>query len=71
MREKKNVLPLEAHLGTELQRRSTELTRAWLDRLLDRLDVHPRRIFPADALLNRMPEVLGSISDYLSSDGDL
>ncbi|HEY2295256.1 MAG TPA: sensor histidine kinase [Thermoanaerobaculia bacterium] len=71
MREKKNVLPLEAHLGTELQRRSTELTRAWLDRLLERLDVHPRRIFPADALLNRMPEVLGSISDYLSSDGDV
>jgi signal transduction histidine kinase len=71
MREKKNVLPLEAHLGTELQRRSTELTRAWLDRLLERLDVHPRRVFPADALLNRMPEVLSSVSDYLSSDGDL
>ncbi|HEY3571445.1 MAG TPA: sensor histidine kinase [Thermoanaerobaculia bacterium] len=71
MRLKKNVLPLEAHLGTELQRRSTELTRAWLDRLLERLDVHPRRIFPADALLNRMPEVLGSISDYIGSDGDL
>jgi signal transduction histidine kinase len=71
MRAKKNVLPLEAHLGTELQRRATELTRAWLDRLLERLDVHPRRIFPADALLNRMPEVLSSISDYLSSDGDV
>src|SRR3954464_8619878 len=71
MREKKNVLPLETHLGTELHRRSTELTRAWLDRLLERLDVHPRRIFPADALLNRMPEVLGSVSDYVSSDGDL
>jgi signal transduction histidine kinase len=71
MREKKNVLPLETHLGTELQRRSTELTRAWLDRLLERLDVHPRRIFPADALLNRMPEVLSSVSDYISSDGDV
>src|SRR5436305_9231895 len=71
MREKKNVLPLEAHLGTELQRRSTELTRAWLDRLLERLDVHPRRVFPADALLNRMPEVLSSVSEYLSSEGDL
>ena len=39
MRQKKNVLALEAHLGTELHRRSTELTRAWLDRLLERLDV--------------------------------
>src|SRR4029077_1208879 len=71
MRQKKNALALETHLGTELQRRSTELTRAWLDRLLTRLDVQPRRIFPAEALLNRMPEVLGSVSDYLSSDGDL
>jgi signal transduction histidine kinase len=71
MRQKKNVLPLEAHLGTGLQRRSTELTRAWLDRLVERLDVHPRRIFPAEALLNRMPEVLSSISDYIGSDGDV
>lgn len=72
MRQKqKNVLALEAHLGAELHRRSTELTRAWLDRLIERLDVHPRRIFPADALLNQMPDVLRAISDYLISDGDL
>jgi signal transduction histidine kinase len=71
MPPKKNVVALDVHLGTELQRRSTELTRAWLDRLLERLDVHPRRIFPAEALLNRIPEVLDSISDYLSSGGDL
>ncbi|HEX9944667.1 MAG TPA: sensor histidine kinase [Thermoanaerobaculia bacterium] len=72
MRQKrKNVLSLEVHLGAELHRRSTELTRAWLDRLLERLNVHPRRIFPADALLNRMPEVLKAISDYISSEGDL
>lgn len=71
MSQKKNVLPLEVHLGTELHRRSTELTRAWLDRLLERLDVHPRRIFPAEALLNHIPEVLSAISDYLCSEGDV
>ena len=69
--KKGDVLALEAHLGTELHRRSTELTRAWLDRLIARLDVHPRRIFPTDALLNHIPEVLRAISDYLCSDGDL
>lgn len=67
----KNVLSLEVHLGTELHRRSTELTRAWLDRLLERLNVHPRRVFPAEALLNRMPEVLRAISEYLTSEGDI
>ncbi|HEV7507430.1 MAG TPA: sensor histidine kinase [Thermoanaerobaculia bacterium] len=67
----KNVLALEAHLGAELHRRSTELTRAWLDRLIARLDVQPRRIFPTDALLNHIPDVLRAVSDYLCSDGEL
>src|SRR5215207_443496 len=68
---KKNVLSLEIHLGTELHRRSRELTRAWLDRLLERLNVHPRRVFPSETLLNHIPEVLKAISDYLCSGGDL
>ncbi|HSS75588.1 MAG TPA: RsbRD N-terminal domain-containing protein, partial [Thermoanaerobaculia bacterium] len=66
-----NVLALEAHLGTELHRRSTELTRAWLDRLIARLDVQPRRIFPSDALLNHIPDVLRAVSDYLCSDSEM
>jgi len=71
MPEKKNIVALDVHLGNGLHRRSTELTRAWLDRLLERLDVQPRRIFPAEALLNRIPEVLSAVSDYLGTDGEL
>lgn len=67
----KDILALEAHLGTELHRRSAELTRLWLDRLTQRLDVHPRRIFPSETLLNHIPDVLRAISDYLCSGGDL
>jgi signal transduction histidine kinase len=62
---------LEAHLGAELHRRSSELTRAWLDRLLQRLEVQPRRVFPSDTLLNRIPEILKAVSDYLCSNGDI
>jgi signal transduction histidine kinase len=58
---------LEAFLGAELHRRSSELTRVWLDRLQARLDVHPRRVFPSETLLNHIPEVLQSVSDYLLS----
>jgi len=65
------ALALEAHLGAELHRRSSELTRAWLDRLLQRLEVHPRRIFPSDTLLNHIPEILKGVSDYLCSSGDM
>ena len=65
------IWALEAHLGTELHRRSAELTRAWLNRLLERLDVHPRRVFPSDTLLNHIPEVLKAVSDYLCAGGAL
>jgi signal transduction histidine kinase len=65
------ALALEAHLGAELHRRSSELTRAWLDRLLQRLEIQPRRIFPSDTLLNHIPEILKGVSDYLCSNGDM
>lgn len=65
------VWALDAHLGGELHRRSAELTRLWLDRLTARLEVHPRRVFPSDTLLNDMPEVLRAVSDYLCSGGDI
>lgn len=65
------IWALEAHLGTELHRRSAELTRAWLDRLQARLDLHPRRVFPSDTLLNDIPEVLKAVSDYLCAGGAL
>jgi signal transduction histidine kinase len=69
--KQKNVLALEMHLGVELDRQSRELTRQWLDRLLERLDVHPRRVFPSETLLNHIPEVLKAISAYLCTGGDL
>lgn len=71
MTAENEALALEAHLGAELHRRSAELTRIWLDRLLHRLDVQPRRIFPSETLLNHIPEVLKAISDYLASNGDM
>src|SRR5215470_12354791 len=66
-----DVLALEAHLGTELHRRSAELTALWLSRLIERLDVAPRRIFPSSTLLNHIPDVLRAVSSYLCSGGDL
>jgi signal transduction histidine kinase len=65
------AMALEAHLGAELHRRSSELTRVWLDRLSQRLEVHPRRVFPSDTLLNHIPEILKAVSDYLCSNGDM
>lgn len=72
MSQQHEIWALEAHLGTELHRRSAELTREWLERLTVRLEVvHPRRVFPSDTLLNDMPDVLRAISDFLVSGGNL
>jgi signal transduction histidine kinase len=60
---------LETYLGTELYRRSIELTQVWLDRLHARLDLHPNRIFPSEALLNHIPEILKRMSEYLLDGG--
>src|SRR5262249_30607022 len=60
---------VEIHLGTELHRRSIELTRSWLERLRGRLEVEPLRIFPSTTLLNHIPEVLKRISEYMISGG--
>jgi len=62
---------VEIYLGTELHRRSVELTRLWLDRLRGRLDVNPLRIFPSSTLLNHIPEILKRISEYLISGGSM
>lgn len=65
-----NVRAFETYLGTELHRRSTELTRVWLERLTARLAVQPNRVFPSEALLNHIPDILRRMSEYLISGGD-
>lgn len=60
---------LEIHLGVELHRRSAELTRLWLVKLVERLALRPHRIFPSETLLNSIPDLLRRISEYLLSGG--
>jgi signal transduction histidine kinase len=62
---------LDVHLGTAIRRRSKELTQAWLERLQERLQLEPRRVFPTETLLNHIPELLEAVSDLLVSGGSL
>jgi signal transduction histidine kinase len=65
----KELASLSTFLAREVRSRSAELTRTWLDQLARRLDVRPLRVFPTEALLNHIPEVLQAVSDYLGGSG--
>lgn len=63
------AVQLERHVGRMLRERSRELTQSWLERLLDRLDEAPRRIFPTDKLLDHIPDVLTNVAAYVEMGG--
>jgi len=44
--------PLAGVLATRLREERDALTQRWLDRISDRVAIHPNRIFPTDELLN-------------------
>jgi signal transduction histidine kinase len=50
--------------------RSTAARSVWLERLTARLAVQPNRVFPSEALLNHIPDILRRMSEYLISGGD-
>jgi signal transduction histidine kinase len=57
--------PLAAVLATRLRAESDALTRRWLDRISDRVALHPNRIFPTSDLLDHVPLLIVGIAAYL------
>jgi signal transduction histidine kinase len=47
-----------------------DLTRRWLERIVERLDVEPNRVFPTDELLDHVPLLVDRIADYLENPAD-
>lgn len=44
-----------------------DLTQRWLDRISDRVRLHPNRVFPSDELLDHVPLLIDGVADYLES----
>ncbi|HYW06251.1 MAG TPA: sensor histidine kinase [Longimicrobium sp.] len=44
-----------------------ELVGRWLERISDRVAIHPNRVFPSAELLNHVPLLIDGIADYLES----
>jgi signal transduction histidine kinase len=57
--------PLAGVLADRLRHEQERLTRRWLDRISDRVDIHPNRIFPTDDLLDHVPLLIMGIAAYI------
>jgi signal transduction histidine kinase len=44
-----------------------DLTQRWLDRISDRVQLHPNRVFPSDELLDHVPLLIDGVADYLEN----
>jgi signal transduction histidine kinase len=57
--------PLAATLARRLREGRDELTRRWLDRISDRVELSPNRVFPSEELLDHVPILIDGIAGYL------
>ncbi len=58
--------PLASELARRLREARTELTTRWLERISDRVNLAPGRIFPTDDLLDHMPLLIDGIADSIA-----
>ena len=57
--------PLAGVLARHLRASKRELTTRWLERIADRVSLHPNRVFPTDELLDHVPLLIEGVADYV------
>lgn len=58
---------LAAALASALREGSTLLARRWLDRIAERANIEPERVFPTAQMLDDIPHVIEGIADYIEN----
>ena len=56
---------LAERLADRLRAARSEIVGRWLERIIARVSIDPRRVFPTDELLNHVPILIDGIADYL------
>ncbi len=56
---------LAERLADRLRSARSEIVERWLERIIARVTIEPRRVFPTDELLNHVPILIDGIADYL------
>jgi signal transduction histidine kinase len=61
-----DTCPLAPELAARLRASREDLTRRWLERIAERVDLDPNEVFPTDALLDHVPLLIDGVADYLA-----
>ncbi|HEX7977528.1 MAG TPA: HAMP domain-containing sensor histidine kinase [Gemmatimonadaceae bacterium] len=61
--------PLAGVLAQRLRDQQEQLTLRWLERISQRVDLHPNRIFPTEELLDHVPILILGIAAYVEDPG--
>jgi len=59
--------PLAIQLAHRLREEQRPLTQRWLDRISDRVAIHPNKIFPTNDLLDHVPLLIMGIAAYIEN----
>jgi signal transduction histidine kinase len=59
--------PLAGVLAERLRAKREALTHRWLERITDRVALHPNRIFPTEELLDHVPLLIDGIASYIEN----
>lgn len=59
--------PLAGTLAGRLREAKRELIEHWLNRISERVNLDPNRVFPTDDLLDHVPILIEGIADYLEN----
>ena len=63
--------PLAGPLAERIRAARAELTRRWLERIVDRVDLDRLQVFPTDELLDHIPLLLAGIADYIEDSANI
>ena len=58
---------LASRLADRMRSARSEIVGRWLERIIARVSIEPRRVFPTDELLNHVPILVDGIADYLET----
>ncbi len=59
--------PVAQAMAQSVRRSREELVGRWLERISDRVALHPTHVFPSNELLNHVPLLVDGIADYLEN----
>ena len=62
--------PFASTLAARIRVSRDDLTHHWLQRIVDRVNVHPNRIFPTDQLLDHVPLLIEGVADFIENPAD-